>query len=66
MQYEEFNKLYKQIYKERFQGIEHTDFEYCYLEEEHYALRKLGNNDFVIVRARSPFQALYKLTQEIL
>lgn len=61
MRYEYFNELYNQIYGLMFVPIKYTDFEYCYLEEEHYVLRKIGSVEFVIIRARSPIQALDNL-----
>lgn len=61
MNYFKFNEEYMQIYKERFRVIDNTDFEYSYLESEIYAIRKIGESDFVIVTARSPQQALDKL-----
>lgn len=61
MRYEEFNRLYKDIYKERFRPIKNTDFEYCYLEEEHYAVRRQGQIYFYTVRAKSPLEALDNL-----
>lgn len=63
MSYEEFNRLYDKIYKCLFREIKHTDFEYHYLEEERYALRKKGTRDFVIVHGRSSLQALSSLIE---
>lgn len=61
MKYEEFNELYRQIYYERFLPIKNTDFEYCYLEEGHFAVRKIGQLYFYTVFARSPLEALENL-----
>ncbi len=53
------------IYIENFCRIEGTPYEYNYLEEEHYALRRRGDFNFVIVRARSPLGAIEALENSI-
>lgn len=58
MNYEEFNRQYNKIYSIRFNGINGTPYEYLYLEEEHYALRKREETEFIIIRARSPLEAI--------
>lgn len=61
MNYEKFNNLYKEIYEQKFIQIKHTDFEYHYLEEKHYAIREVGQIYFYIVIGKSPLDALDRL-----
>lgn len=61
--YENFNREYNKIYGQRFYEINGTMYEYHYLEEEHYALRRRGKLDFVIIRATSPLQAVQTLEE---
>lgn len=65
--YDELNKELNKIYTENFCEIKGTPYEYHYLEEEHYALKRRGDFNFVIVRARSPLGAIdsLMLLQEI-
>lgn len=65
--YDELNRELNKIYTENFCEIKGTPYEYHYLEEEHYALKRRGDFNFVIVRARSPLGAIdsLMLLQEI-
>lgn len=59
--YEELNWELNKIYAQKFCGIDGTPYEYHYLEEEYYALRRRGDFNFAIVRARSPLGAIDSL-----
>lgn len=59
--YEKLNEELRNIYSERFWEIEGTPYEYHYLQEEHYALRRRGKLNFVIARAKNPLQAVTRL-----
>lgn len=62
--YDELNRELNEIYAQKFYGIDGTPYEYHYLEEEHYALRRRGKLNFVIVRAKSPLEAIENLKGE--
>lgn len=62
--YEKLNEELNKIYSQKFYGIEGTLYEYHYLQEEHYALRRRGKFNFVIIRAKSPIEALKNLKGE--
>lgn len=59
--YDELNRELNKIYTQPFCEIKGTPYEYHYLEEEHYALRRKGDFNFAIVRARSPLGAIDSL-----
>ena len=63
--YEELNWELNKIYTQNFCEIKGTPYEYHYLEDEHYALRRRGDFNFVIVRARSPLGAIDSLENSI-
>lgn len=66
MDYFKFNDEYMKIYKERFRELENTGYSWAYLENEIYALRKVGESEFIIVTARSPQKAYDKVKKLII
>lgn len=62
--YDELNRELNEIYAQKFYGIDGTPYEYHYLEEEYYALRRRGDFNFAIVRAKSPLGAIENLKGE--
>jgi hypothetical protein len=61
MNYELLNKLLKDVTKENYTKI--GNIEYCYLQECTYAVRKVGNSFPILLKARSPEQALNSFIQ---